>query len=381
MIRHFIYIKTKLKNKDKLLVKLYKNNISVYDIYEKGTYLYLKVNYSDKEVLKEKIVTTKFYYVNDSGIHHIKNIISPLKILSIFLFVFFINFLSQIIIKVEVIHSNKEIRELVESSLEDYGVKKGTLKKDYQELEEIKNKIINAYKDKIEWLEIENIGMKYIVRIEERIINNIKNDNKYCHIIAKKSGIISNATSTSGEILAINGQYVKEGDILISGQIKFNEEVKNNVCAKGRVLAEVWYTTRVSLPVNYSDTKRTGKMRYNLLVETNKKKYKIFNSRLENYESEQKKLFSLFNIIFYKIEEHEIEVNKKKYELETGSEKALELADNKIKIKLNDNEYIKSRKVLKKSINNSTIDIEIFYVIIENIAKTEEYSIIEEEGS
>jgi len=47
MIRHFIYIKTKLKNKDKLLVKLYKNNISVYDIYEKGTYLYLKVNYSD----------------------------------------------------------------------------------------------------------------------------------------------------------------------------------------------------------------------------------------------------------------------------------------------------------------------------------------------
>jgi len=223
--------------------------------------------------------------------------------------------------------------------------------------------------------------MKYIVRIEERIINNIKNDNKYCHIIAKKSGIISNATSTSGEILAINGQYVKEGDILISGQIKFNEEVKNNVCAKGRVLAEVWYTTRVSLPVNYSDTKRTGKMRYNLLVETNKKKYKIFNSRLENYESEQKKLFSLFNIIFYKIEEHEIEVNKKKYELETGSEKALELADNKIKMKLNDNEYIKSRKVLKKSINNSTIDIEIFYVIIENIAKTEEYSIIEEEGS
>lgn len=381
MIKHYIYIKTKVRNKDKLLVKLYKNNISVYDVYEKGTYLYLKIKQSDYKVLQEKIVTTKFNYVNDSGIHHLKNIISPLKILSIFLFIFLINFFSKVVIRIEVIHSNKEIRELVQSTLEDYGIKKGTLKKDYQEIEKIKNRVLNSYKDKIEWLEIETVGMKYIVRIEERIINDLDNDNKYCHIIAKKSGIISNITSTTGEILVNDGQYVNEGDILISGEIKFNEEVKNNVCAKGVALAEVWYTTNVSLPINYSESKRTGKLRYNLLIETDKKKHKIFNSRLKNYETEEKKLFSLFNITFYKLEEYEIEVNDQKYNLEKGVEKALELADEKMKVKLNNNEYIKSRKVLKKSINNSTIDIEIFYIVIEDITKKEEYSIILEEGS
>lgn len=381
MIKHYIYIKTKARNKDKLLVKLYKNNISVYDVYEKDTYLYLKIKQSDYKVLQEKIVTTKFNYVNDSGIHHLKNVISPLKVLSIFLFLFLINFFSKVVIRIEVIHSNKEIRELVQSTLEDYGVKKGTLKKDYQEIEEIKNKVLNSYKDKIEWLEIESVGMKYIVRIEERIINNLENDNKYCHIVAKKSGIISDITSTTGEILVNNGQYVNEDDILISGEIKFNEEVKNNVCAKGIVLAEVWYTTNVSLPINYSKSKRTGKLRYNLLIRTDKKKHKIFNSRLKNYETEEKKMFSLFNITFYKLEEYEIEINDQKYNLEKGVEKALELADKKMKVKLNDNEYIKSRKVLKKSINNSTIDIEIFYIVIEDITKKEEYSIILEEGS
>ena len=239
MIKHYIIVKTKVRNKDKLLIKLYKNNISVYDSYERGPYLYLKIKYEDYKNLQEKIVTTKFSYVTDSGIHHLKNIITPLKIISILLFLFLINFFSQIIVSVEVIHSNKEIRELVSSTLEDYGVKKGSLRKDFYELENIKSDIVNMYKDKIEWLEIESIGMKYIVRIEERIINNISSDAKYCHIVASKSGIVSNVRSTKGEILVQNGQYVSEGDRLISGEIKFNEEVKNNVCAEGDVLAEV----------------------------------------------------------------------------------------------------------------------------------------------
>lgn len=379
MIKHYIIVKTKVRNKDKLLVKLYKNNISVYNVFEKDNYVFLKINYDDYKKLQEKIVTTKFYYVTDSGVHHLKNVITPLKIISIVLFIFLVNFFSQIIIQVDVIHSNKEIRELVRSTLEDYGVVKGTLQKSYSELEKIKSEVINTYKDKIEWLEIERVGMKYIVRIEERIINNISNDSKFCHIVASKSGIVSSVRSTKGEILVNVGQYVSEGDRLISGEIKFNEEVKNNVCATGEVLAEVWYQTQVHLPINYSDTKRTGKMRYNLMIETEKKKHKIFNSRLENYETEETKLFTLFNFTFYKLEEYEVYVEDNEYTLESGVEEAIRLADLKMNVKLKENEIIESRKVLKKSINNSTIDVELFYVVIENITKVEEYSVTEEE--
>lgn len=382
MIKHYVIVRTKVRNKDKLLVKLYKNNISVYDSFLQGEYLYLKINHNDLKKLQEKIVTTKFYYVSDSGIYHLKNVLTPLKIISILLFIFLVNIFSQIIVCVDVIHSNKEIREIVSSTLEDYGVKSGRFRKSYEELESIKSDIINMYKDRIEWLEIERVGMKYIVRIEERIINNISNDSKYCHIVAKKSGIITNIRSTKGEVLVKKGDYVNEGDRLISGEIKLNEEIKNNVCAEGDVLAEVWYTTKVSLPIHYQETKRTGKKRYNLMVKTDKNKYKIFNSRLDNYETEETKLFTLFNLTFYKLEEYETLVENKKYNLDDGMNQALKLADEKINLKLKGNEKIHLRKVLKKSINDSTIDIELFYAVIESIAKYEEYSIaIEEEGS
>ena len=49
-------------------------------------------------------------------------------------------------------------------------------------------------------------------------------------------------------------------------------------------------------------------------------------------------------------------------------------------MKLKENEKIMTRKVLKKSINNSTIDVEIFYSVLENIGKGEEYFVTEEEG-
>ena len=382
MIERFVTVKTRTRNKDKLLVKLYKNNISVFDCVKKGDYLFLKVKYSDLKKLKERIITNKFRYVKDEGVYHLKNIITPLKVLIIVLFILLINIFSQVIVSVDVIHSNKEIRELIKSTLEDYGIKSLSIRKDFEELEKIKKEIVNTYKDKLEWLEIERKGMKYIVRIEERIINNLANESKYCHIIASKSGIISSIHSTKGEILVKNGQYVNEGERLISGEIMFNEEIKDNVCAKGNVLAEVWYNTTVHLPKKYQSAKRTNKMRFNMLLKTDKKKYKIFKSRLRKFETEEVKLFTIFNFTFYLLKEYEVNVAEKEYTLDTGLEKALELADQKMNIKLKNNEKINSRNVLKKSINDSTIDIELFYVVTEDITKYEEYEVIlEEEGS
>ena len=122
--------------------------------------------------------------------------ITPLKIFAVILFLFLTNFFSNIIIKVNVVHSNKEIRDLVTKALDLEGIHIWSIKKDYNTLQNIKNKILNEYKDRLEWLEIENIGMSYVIRIEERIINNYEEENKYCHIIASKSGIIDSITNT-----------------------------------------------------------------------------------------------------------------------------------------------------------------------------------------
>ncbi len=381
--KHYIYIKTKVSNKNRILMKLYKNRINVYEIVDKGETLFLKVLYSDYEKIKKHIVTAKFYYVNDSGFFKVKRMITPLKIFAVVLFLFSIFFFSHVIVKVDVIHSNKEIRELVKKSLNEQGIHFLSLKKNYQELQKIKSILLNTYKDKLEWLEIESIGMKYVVRIEERIITPLSEEEKYCHIVANKSGIVSNIKHTSGEVVVHDGQYVQEGDILISGEIKYNEEVKNNVCASGEVFAEVWYETSVSLPIDYTKKTRTGKKRFNFAIDTESGRHKIFKSRLASYETEEKVLFHFFDWTFYQYTEYEVEEEPLSYDLESGVSKALLLADEKIRMKFSEGEKIHTRKVLKKSINDSTIEVEVFYSVIENITKVEEFSIteVEEEGN
>ncbi len=381
-LKHYIYIKCKVRNKNRILVKLYKNRINVYDVYKKGDDLYLKVLESDYEKIKKQIVTAKFYYVTDTGMYRIKKRITPLKIFAIALFLFCANFFSNVIVKVNVIHSNKEIRDLVSKALDNEGIHVWSFKKDYATLQGIKEKILNTYKDRLEWIEIESVGMTYVVRIEERIINHFNEENKFCHIIASKSGIMDSITSTKGEILVHEGQYVKEGDILISGEVKFNEEVKENVCASGQAYAEVWYETHVSLPVEYVIKERTGKKRWNLSFESDSGKYKILRSRLSTFETDSKVLFRFFNFTFYLDTEYETLETKNQYNLESGTKMALELADEKIQTKFQEAEKIKMRKVLKNALNDSTIDVDVFYSVIENISQVEEYTVItEEEGS
>lgn len=382
-MKHFIYIKCKTHNHNRILVKLYKNKINVYDVIEKKDEIYLKVLESDYERIKKEIVTAKFYFVTDSGFFRLKKRITPLKIFALILFLFLTNFFSNVIVNVNVIHSNKEIRDLVRKSLEQEGIQVWSIKKDYQKLQNIKEKILDTYKDRLEWVEIESVGMTYVVRVEERIIKEFQNENHYCHLVASKSGVVDSITSTKGEILVHEGQYVKEGDILISGEIKWNEEVKNNVCASGNAYAEVWYETHVSLPIEYITKERTGKKRWNISFESDSGKYKILRSRLNTFETESKAFFRFFNFTFYFDTEYETLETKNSYDLSNGTTKALELADQKIQAKFKEFEKIKSRKVLKNTINDSTIEIDVFYAVIENISKIEEYTItpIEEEGS
>lgn len=73
--------------------------------------------------------------------------------------------------KINVIHEDASLRELIMDSLKEAGVTTLSFKKSYEEYEEIIESIKDKYPDKIEWLEIDVEGMVLNVRVEERIIN------------------------------------------------------------------------------------------------------------------------------------------------------------------------------------------------------------------
>ena len=329
-------------DKDNIIVKIKKDdfdNIKIYNYYS-NIEIYNKVGID--------------YYIHK--INKLKYFILCFVIMIICMFL-----VSNIILKINVIHSNKKVRELVYSELYDNGIKIFSIKKDFNKLENIKNKILENNRDKLEWISITNIGMTYVVRVEERIIDNIKNEHDYCNVVATKEGIVTNIFSDKGDILVNVNDIVRKDDILITGNLIVNEETKNYTCASGRVMAKVWYTTNISLKRDYLKKEYTGKKRINFYIN-----HKVL--RNNKYSKFDKKY--IINNKYIKVYK-EIEYKEKKYkynELDIVNKALLEI-DNKFKNKLGDKGQIIDKKILNKSINNKEINIDVFVITLEDISK------------
>jgi len=329
-------------NKNKVIVKINKKD---FDIIKRYNY------YSDISVYKK------------IGIDNIKDKIYNHKYFILFFIIclLIMYFVSNIIIDVNVIHSNKKIRELVYEELKEYNIKKLSYKKSFNELVSIKNKILENNKDKLEWISITNNGMKVIVRVEERIIDEIKKKKEYCNVVSKSEAMVSNIYSDSGEIIVSINDIVKKDDVLISGNIVLNEENKGYTCANGKVLGRVWYNTNITIKRDYQKKEYTKNKRYNIKI--NNKVLRL--SKYKNYDKEyiiKNKYFSVYKEIEYKLKTY-------KYNEKESIEKALLEIDNKFKTKLGNNGKIISKKILSKSISNNELIANIFVITEENIGK------------
>lgn len=365
------------KNPRFFLKKLILNKINLYDIREKDNNIYLTISESDyKKTLKIKS-SYKIKIVNNFGLLKIKYLIEKYKyiLLSLFFMIGVIIVLSNMVFQIEVVHQKEELRELVLNDLEEFGLKKYHFKISYNKKEEIKENILNKEREKIEWLEIKNIGTKYIINIEERKINHEVESNKPRDIIAKKDGMILELNVDEGEIIKKKYDYVRKGETIVSGTIMNKDKEVSKVHSKGIINAEVWYKVSVELPKTYHEEIRTNKT-YKSLT------FKIINKRIpsnrnnKSYDIEDKVIFEnkLFPIGLYIETKHEIKIINKKFNLGNCESEAIKIATSKLEKKLPSNSSILSKKVLKKTLKNSTILVEVFFKVKEDITDYKEIS-------
>lgn len=351
---------------NKFINKCIKNNINIYNInYIDNDNLTIIIDLKDyKRIVKlnyySDIKIIKYLGLNGLKQHIKKYLYTYIVIILCFILM---DVLTSYIVDINIIHGNKSIRNLVSKELYNNGIKKYSISYSFDELENIKNKILNDNKDTLEWMSITKDGMKYIIRVEERIINKEEKQLKYRHIISKKNAYITKVISSSGEVLVRSGDYVKPGDILISGEIKLNDEIKKLTTAKGNVYGNVWYYVNISLPKEEEIKEYTKRNRKNININNRilfKNKYKYFD---QNNIKE-------FKILGFKIKiynEKEYKYKKLKYSKKELENLALKKTKEEFKIKLNNKGTIISQKVLKKEENNSKIEYRIFVVTNELI--------------
>ena len=363
-------IKISGRNPDYFIKKIIQKNINIYDLEKRSKEIILVVNSGDYQKIKDIKTTYKIEIIDRIGVSKYKFLFSKYFVFFIcFLGGIILNiFLSNVIFQVEVIHSNKRIRELVLNDLEGMGIKKFNFKVSFEKKEKIKDKILNKEEDDLEWLEIEEVGTKYVVRVEQRKKNVAEDNCKYRNIVAKKDAMILEIDASEGEVVKKKLDYVLKGDVLICGLIHNKEEVMSKRCAKGRVFGEVWYKVNLELPSKYHEENVTGKKKSQVEIQFLEYEFSFFNT-FKTYQKDVKPILES-RLLPIKIQVGsylETEVIDKNYTTENVDGEALKLAEEKIKDKLIKDDVILSKKVLKKQQNDSKIVVEVFVKVREDI--------------
>lgn len=368
-------ISIKGKNPDYFLKKIIQKNVNIYNIGKKHNELILILDVDGYKKIKQIKTSYVIEVLDVSGFLKVKEFFNKyFFFILFFLFGVLLNvFLSNVIFQVEVIHSNKYIRELVYADLKSFGISKFKFKVNFDEKEAIVQKILKKEKDDIEWLEIKNIGTKYVVNVEQRKKTAEKSACINRNIVAGKNASIISIEAESGEIVKKKQDYVLKDEVIISGIIHNKEDVVSNKCAVGKVFGEVWYKVVVELPTSYKEVSLTGRSSYKLGIEFLKKNYVLFND-YSTYKVHEglgliNKILPISATINKYIETKEV---NHKYNLSNVDEAAIQMACDKFKSKLGKEDEILTKKVLKKERNESKIIVEVFLKVKEDITAYKE---------
>lgn len=361
------------KNTERFIKKLHAHHIELLQItYLKRNQVVIEIYKQDYEQVLELKTVYEIALVDTLGSLQIKRKLSMnfIFLMALSFGIVLLLFLSNIMYRVEIVHTNKEIRTLLLNELEEYGIKEKSFKKSFQKLEKIKAEIVNKHRDKIEWLEIETVGTKYVVRVEIRKIVVPEEQTELQNIIATKGAIIRKVEARSGEIIRNTNDYVNAGDVVISGEIKLGEEAVNYTRAEGKVYGEVWYKTTVTYPFYYYEERTTEKKKKVLVLQIGSYKWELFGGKPYEHKKVNSKpiLTHLFLPLSLSIEkQEEVQINEEMNTEEEAIDKATKYAYEKMKSQLSDKEEIINQKNLKVTIKNSTIVIDTFFTVLEDI--------------
>ena len=353
-----------LKNKINIIKLTYINYKEVLVILKYSDYLKLLDNRSIYEIsLIRKYGKLKFIdRIN-------KNFV---LLISIIMGISIIYILSNFIYSIDVIHSVKSVRDLVNNELERNGITKYSWKKSYGELERIEDKILEDNKDKLEWIEITTNGTRYIVRVEER---KIKTDNSYFEyqsIVARKNCILYEVNASKGEKVRLPNQYVKKGDVVISGYITLPDNNKIASMAEGKVLGEVWYTIDVSYPYTYYEEKYTGKKKNVLVIHFYNKDIPILSfNHFRSFKTKSNELVSnnISNISLTLDKQYEVKIISKIYTYEEVIDRAIKEGIKRLKEDNNKIIDILATEILKEYDNGDRIVVKYFVKAIEDVGE------------
>ncbi|WP_047981459.1 sporulation protein YqfD [Ornithinibacillus contaminans] len=311
-------------------------------------------------------------------------------VISCIMSILLILFLSNIIWKVEIQGDlPQELEKKITAQLTEYGVHPGAWIFTLDTPGTIQRKLTEDIPELL-WVGVRQKGTSFQLEGVEKIVVNEEKEEGARNLIASKKGIIKNMYVSKGVPRVAIHDYVKPGDLLISGSLyrmengeSTDKEQRNDnrvlVAAEGEVIASTWYEVEVTVPL---------KQNYELLTGNQEKKYYLGfqNVTLPIWGFGSPEFTEIHRdlketpIRFFKwelpINMVEMTLSEKRYyETDRSKEEAVQVgiaqAREELQLQLGPEAKITSEKVLHESEENGKVKLYLYMTVEENITKAQ----------
>ncbi|HOQ37146.1 MAG TPA: sporulation protein YqfD [Acetivibrio sp.] len=203
------------------------------------------------------------------------------------LFVVLFYIMTSFVWTIEITGNEKIETQLIIEKLASMGVKPGVLKYRINS-EKVADRIIMDVNG-LSYVSVVVRGTKVKVEVAEGVdVPPMVPLSEPCDIVAGKDGVIKSIVVKAGQAAVKEGDTVKKGQILVSGNVPI-KNMENNprmVHAIGNILARTWYESTQPVELRVVEKIRTGRKKDNISLFLFSKKINLFNKKVSysNYE-------------------------------------------------------------------------------------------------
>ena len=352
---------------------------------EKSTIMYANVGIADYKKLKQvaRKTKSKIKIQRKKGLpftikkYRKRKIFGILFVVILALLIVSSNYIWNIEISGNVKITNQEILQ----SLEGSGLKVGLSKNDI-DINAVISKI-RLDREDIAWIGITVKGTNAIVKIKEAAkAPEVIDENKFCNIVANKTGMITKINVQNGTANVKVGDIVEEGDILVNGYLEGKYTGTRYVHGAATVEAKIWYTKKEKAMLKQQIPVQTGNEEKKYSIKFKKNQINLFKtlSKFEKYYTinENKKII-LFSNFYLPIEV--VKITNKEYVLQDvtyTNEEQTQILTEKLKKELLE-EIGEQKNIVNVNVNtysqDEAVEVEVTYEVLENIGVEQEMNI------
>ncbi|MFJ7949954.1 sporulation protein YqfD [Lysinibacillus sp. NPDC096418] len=266
---------------------------------------------------------------------------------------------AQVVWRIDVEADSPELREQIEKTFhETFKVETPLSRKKVPSNALIRQELLEKHRD-LAWVHIEKNGGRVVLRPQESPKQTeLKNEKQATHLVATKSGVITNFNIRHGERKVSVNETAYDGDVLVSGVIDSGED-KVFVGAEGEVFADYWLECTFKMPTKITmETMQEKKWRI-LIAGVHKEVDYVQRKELPNW------LDPYVSIV------EEQQTKKMQVELDESKVDSLllPLLHEKMVRSLPSKSVIKKENLLQLKWGDGTVEGKVLFLVNENIAK------------